>query len=147
MAEAASRQFFLRVGFLIVASTALLTASFVGVLAFVSGGITGVQGRIPWYLVVAATTFVSTIVLLEAYGSDGRMIMLTSVITTTITLVFVPLAVEGLLFASRRPEKILGSQLVLYFVAAGLIGTGLGYWGLKHWREFTAGSSASVKRL
>lgn len=137
MAEDDSRRFFHRVGLLIVASTGLMTASFVGVLAFAEGEITGVVGRIPWYLVVGAITFVATIVLLEAYGSDGRLIMLTSLIVTGITLVLVPLAVEGILFATTHPGEVLGSQLVLYFFAAGLIGTGVGYWGLKHWREFT----------
>lgn len=146
MVETARRRFFKRVGALIVVSTGLLTASFVGVLAFAEGGIIGVEGRIPWYLVVGALTFVSTIVLLEAYGADGRVIMLTSVIMTTIALVFVPLAVEGLLFATKRPAAVIGSQLVLYFFAAGLIGTGLGYWGLKHWREFT-GTPTESQRL
>lgn len=136
MAEDANRQFFLRVGLLIIVSTTLLTASFIGILAFVSGAISNVQGRIPWYLVVVAFTFVTTLVLLEGYGTEGRVIIVTSVIMATITLVFIPLAVEGLLFAAKFPEEILGSQLVLYFFAAGLIGTGIGYWGLNHWREF-----------
>lgn len=146
MVDDASRRFFLRVGALIVVSTGLLTASFVGVLAFAKGAITGVQGRIPWYLVVGAITFVATIVLLEAYGSEGRLIMLTSLVMTTIALVFVPLAVEGLLFATKHPAEVIGSQLVLYFFAAGLIGTGIGYWGLKHWREFT-GTPTESQRL
>ena len=49
---------------------------------------------------------------------------------------------EGVLFAFRNPELVFVSQLVYYFIAAALIGTGIGYWGVRHWREF-AGQSSS----
>lgn len=143
MNEVPDRDFFVRVGVLIATCTLLLTASFVGLLAFVSGEITGVQGRIPWYLNVGAFAFVGTIILLEAHGSSGRVIIVNSFIVTVLAVILVPLAVEGFLFAVRNPEQVFVSQLVLYLFAAALIGTGVGYWGLNHWREFTGPSSSS----
>lgn len=139
MAEHAGRGFFVRVTALIGICTLLLTASFIGVLAFISGSgyISNLQSRMPWYIVIAAVGFVGTIILLEANDSSGRVILITAAITTLITAILIPLAVEGILFAFQFPEKVFVSQLVLYFFAAGLIGTGLGYWGINHWREFT----------
>ncbi len=141
MTRERNREFFARVGVLIVACTGLLTASFVGVVAVLRGELTSVGGRVPAYLVVAAVAFVGTVVLLEAYESSGRTIIVTASIMGLLTAVLVPLGVEGLLFAMERPEEVLNSQLFLYLLAAALIGTGLGYWGLNHWREFTGGRS------
>lgn len=136
------RSFFLRVGGLIVVCTLLLTASFVGVLALLSGDLTNYQTRVPWYLVVGAIVFVGTIVLLEENGARGRPILATAILTAVVMFALVALGVEGLLFTLENPEAVFVSQLVLYFFAAGLIGTGMGYWGLRHWREFsTSGGS------
>lgn len=137
MAENGGRGFFLRVSLLISVCTLILTASFVGVLSFLSGHIMGLQGRTPWYIVVAAVVFVATVILLEGYGATGQTIIVTAIITTAAAGLAIPLAIEGVYFAIRFPEEVFVSQLVLYFFAAGLFGTGLGYWGLNHWREFT----------
>lgn len=131
------RTFFLRVGAIIAFCTVLLTASFVGVLALVSGDIQNYQARVPYYILVGALTFVGTIVLLEEHGTHGRVIFSTAIVTTVIVLIIVTLAVEGAIFTIEDPEAVFVSQLVIYLLAAGLIGTGIGYWGLNHWREFT----------
>lgn len=137
------RLFFLRVGGLIAICTLLLTASFIGILALLSGNIGNYQARVPWYLVAGALVFVGTIVLLEETGSAGRPILGTAVLTAVLMFSLVALGVEGVLFTLENPETVFVSRLVLYLFAAGLIGTGIGYWGLKHWREFTAGTSDS----
>lgn len=138
------RAFFLRVGGLIAVCTILLTASFIGVLALVSGEITNAQARMPWYLVVGALVFVGTIVLLEENGTSGRDILATAILSSTLMFTLVALAIEGILFTMENPETVFVSQLVLYLFAAGLVGTGIGYWGLKHWREFSSGSSGQL---
>lgn len=139
-----SGTYFLRVGGLITISTLFLTAAFVGILGFVSGEIEGIQSRLPWYIVVGALGFVGTIILLEAQDSHGRIIMVTSIVVSSAVFVIVSLGIEGMLFALAHPEMVFVSQLVLYFLAAALIGTGLGYWGLNHWREFTGQSDARL---
>lgn len=138
------RSFFLRVGGLIAVCTFLVTASFIGILALLSGEIVDPQARIPWYLVVGALTFVSTIVLLEENGTSGRDILATAVLSTALVFTLVALGVEGILFALERPEGVFDSQLILNLFAAGLISTGIGYWGLKHWREFSTGGGGQL---
>jgi hypothetical protein len=40
------------------------------------------------------------------------------------------------IYAVTDPDEIVASQVLVYFVAAALICTGVGVWGLRHWREF-----------
>lgn len=136
------RQFFLRVLLVIGGSTLLLTASFIGVLAFLSGEPIATSNRVPWYFVVAAAVFVATIILLEEGGADGATIIVSALLFSALGFVSIALAVEGVLFAWEFPERVFVSQLVLYFFSAGLIGTGIGYWALNHWREFSQSSGA-----
>jgi predicted neutral ceramidase superfamily lipid hydrolase len=126
-----------RLGAIIVASTALLTAVFYGALAFLAPEpIPGLYARVPWYLVVAAALFVGTIVLLERYDAGGRTVLLTAAVTGVTGLVVATLAAEGVRYAVVTPSLVL-SRLLIYLVAAGLAATGIGYWALNHWREFT----------
>lgn len=143
MASAGSRQgFYVRALLLIGGCTILLTASFIGVLAFLSGEVQAASSRIPWYLVIAALIFVATIILLEEGGDDGSTIIIAALLFSVLGFILVSLAVEGVFFAVSYPELVFVSQLVLYFFAAGLIGTGVGYWALNHWREFSNSSGA-----
>lgn len=128
----------------IAACTVVLTASFLGVVAIMSRDITGFQSRIPWYLLLGAVVFVAAIVLLEDHGADGREILLTAVVSGVTGLVVGVLSVEGVIFTVRYPEEVFVSRLVVYFLAAGLIGTGIAYWSLRHWREFTGGSQSRL---
>lgn len=130
-------EFFLRIGSIIAVFTLVLTASFVGILAVLSGQMQAYEGRIPWYLVGAALTFVSVIILLEVNKAPGQTIIVTAVVVGAITFLGLFLSVEGFAFAIHNPEIIILEQLGLYFFAAALVATGIGYWGLKHWREFT----------
>lgn len=125
------------IGGLIAVSTFVLTASFIGVLAFAAGTVTGLTGRVPWYLIAAAVVFVGTIVLLEGVEANGASIIVHSLVIGMVGFVLVTLSVEGVIFTVKRPRVLL-SRLPLYFLAASLAATGIGYWGLNHWREFTA---------
>lgn len=130
-------EFYTRVSVVIAGCAVVLTASFLGLLAIVSGEVDGFQSRIPWYLLLASIVFVGTIVILENYGADGREIILTSTVSAVTGLVVGFLGIEGVIFTVRFPEDVFVSRLVVYFLAAGLIGTGIAYWSLRHWREFT----------
>lgn len=133
------RETYRRTIVLVSGSTLVLTAMLIGVLALLEASTTGIEERIPWYFVVAGAIFVASILLLETHTGDGRRILVTAVIVTATGFLLLLLSVEGLIFMIRYPEEVLVSQLVLYFVAAGFLATGFGYWTLNHWREFTGG--------
>jgi hypothetical protein len=129
--------FLLRVGVLIVIATVFLTASFVGVVGFISGDIRGFGGRVPWYIVAAAVTFVASVVLLEEQGAAGRPIMITAAFFTMLIFIVALLGTEGLIHILTNPELIVASDVILYFLSAALFAVGVGYWAFNHWREFT----------
>jgi hypothetical protein len=140
-----------RAGIAVVVSTVVLTACFVGVLALVRGEIHGAGERFPIYAVAMGIGFVASLIRAERqFGPDepgetardggglydGRAILTTAIGVSSATILIVSLAGEGLVYTLREPTAVLNPQLLPYLVAAGLIATGLGYWGLRHWREF-----------
>ena len=129
------REFFVRVSVVVAVATLFLTASFVGLLALLNGDLRGSSSRIAWYLTVAAVAFVGVIILLETQDAAGTSIITTAAIVATLVFVLVSLGVEGFLYAVRNPAAVFVSQTILYFFAAALIGSGVGYWALRHWRE------------
>lgn len=117
--------------------TVVLTASMIGVVGLLSGEGTGVSERFSYYVLLTAIAFVVSLWKLDDDDVDGTTVLIaTSGIAIGSGTLF-SLAVEGVIFGSRNPERIVGSQLIVYFVAAGLICTALGMWCLRHWREFT----------
>lgn len=117
-------------------STLVLTASFVGILALMSGRL-GVAGeRLPWYALAMGVAFVSAVLGLSHQEADAETVLLASSGLGVITLVMSLLAVEGVMYAITAPEKVFASHLVVYFLAAGLIATGLTFWLVTYWREF-----------
>lgn len=127
---------FLRGMSLIILSTVILTSAFVGIVAFLSGDITGLDSRLPYYTVFLGMSFVLMITLLESHETRGKDILVTAILVSLLSTLITILAVEGIFFAVRFPERVFVSQLVVYFVGASLVAIGLGYWGLNHWREF-----------
>jgi hypothetical protein len=122
---------------LIAGSTLLVTSSLVGILAVTEGLVDGFGGRIPYYVLAAAMVFVGLLVALELELDDGARIITTSSVVATVALVVVSLSIEGLLFGVEFPDRLF-SNLLPYFLAAGLISTGLIIWALRHWREFVS---------
>ena len=130
------RQFFIRVSVVITITTVFLTASFIGVLAVLDGEVNAFSTRLPWYLSATALAFVGTIVLLEDQGTSGASIITTALIVSVLVFAIVGLGVEGMFYAVEFTDRVFVSQLVVYFFAAALMGTGFGFWALRHWREF-----------
>lgn len=139
-----SQRVALRIGALIVACTILLTGSFVGFLAAIAGELQNFDSRVPWYLVVGALVFVGTIILLEINDADGRTIIVTAGVFGTLAFLLVSLGIEGYVYTYYNPDEILDERLILYFLSASLVATGVGYWGLRHWREFAAQQPESL---
>lgn len=126
-----------RAGGLILASTLVLTVSFIGVVAFITGFVTAIEQRLPIYVLVSAIIFVVVIVSLEDENAPGWPVIVTTLSVTFLGFLLVTLSGEGLRYAAEEPGELVSSQLVFYFVAAGLFCSGIGYWALHHWREFT----------
>lgn len=135
--DADPQSFYARISLIIAACTVVLTFSFIGILAVVRGEAGGMSNRLPWYLVIGALAFVATIVLLEGHGATGREIIVSSTITAFWSFVLIALAIEGFWFTYHNHEEVFVTQTVLYFLAAALLATGISYWALHHWREFT----------
>ena len=137
MALDETQRFYFRITVIIALCTLIITFSFLGVLAFIAGEPEAPLARLPWYLVIGAAAFVASIVLLEQMGGRSRDTLVTATVNGVFVIIIATLSVEGFLYTVRNPEEVFVSQLVLYFIAAGLAGTGVAYWALRHWREYT----------
>lgn len=122
---------------LVAASTVVLTAAFVGVVALARGDVAGAGNRVPFYALGGGVIFVATLVTLEDPEEGGVPILTSTVAVTVVGFVLLSLGGEGVIYGVRDPAR-LGTSLVVYFLAAALVCTGTVYWGLNHWREFTA---------
>lgn len=127
----------LRVWGLILASTVVLTVSFIGVVAFVTGFVSTIERRLSIYVLITAIIFVIVLISLEDEDAPGWPVIVTSVTIAVLGFLLVTLSGEGLRYAMANPAELVSSQLVFYFVAAALFCSGVGFWALHHWREFT----------
>lgn len=127
-----------RAAALVAVSTAIVTAAFIGLVALATGEAAEVTSRLPFYVLVMAIVFVVFVFLIDSRGSDGQTVIISSIGVAMLGFLIVLLSGEGLAFLVRRPDELLASQLIIYLVSAGLVCTGLAYWGLRHWREFVA---------
>lgn len=139
MAQARARQFdqeaLARAGALVAGCTLVLTASFVGLVALVSGAAVGVVDRLPLYVLGMATAFVGAIVVFEMENEAGGRVLVIAGTLAVGTFLVTLLSGEGIVHALRYPGQVLASQLLLYLLAAGMIATGLGYWVVQHWQD------------
>lgn len=127
----------LRVGGPILASTLVLTAAFLGALALLTGPVDGFSSRFPYYVVAMALGFVGALFLLERPRIEGSQVLIATIGVTITVFVLVTLAGEGVAYALTYPDAVFQPDFILYLLAAGLIGSGLAYWTISHWREFT----------
>lgn len=127
----------LRVVVPILVSTLVLTSAFLGALSLLTRSVPGFSSRFPYYVLVMALGFVTALFLLERPRIDGSQVLMATIGLTVTVFVLVTLAGEGLAYALQYPSAVFQSDFILYLLAAGLIGSGLAYWTIRHWREFT----------
>lgn len=131
---------------IIAVSTLLLTASFVGVQSLFQGNFSGTDGRLPFYVLVMAATFVASVVSLTRQRADWLTSILGAVGIATLCFVLVALAGEGIFYVLENPGEALNSNQLVYFLAAGLMGTGLGFWLLSYWRDIAIATTEDRRR-
>lgn len=127
----------LRVVVPIVGSTVVLTAAFLGALSLFTRSVPGFSARFPYYVLIMALGFVGALFVLERPRIDGSQVLMATIGLTVTVFITVTLAGEGVAFALTYPSAVFKSDFILYLLAAGLIGSGLAYWTVRHWREFT----------
>jgi hypothetical protein len=133
-----------RIAVAMVVCTLLLTTAFIGLVGLLQGELGAVNQRVPGYLVAASVIFAATIILLELNNFDGKSIISAAIFTGFLSFWLFLFGVEGLLFGIKNTDQILNQNLIFYFFAAALFATSLGFWGVKHWREFVSGKSSSL---
>lgn len=131
-----SRNTLARAGIFVVASTIALTAAFLGVVGLLTGDVTGITERLPFYVLLTAIAFVAAIVTFEEQLRDAQRVLALAVVTGVGTLLLVTFGGEGITYLVQNRQEVVASHLLFYILSAGLIGTGLGYWALNHWPEF-----------
>lgn len=122
--------------------TIVLTAAFVGLVALVGGDVSGIGGRLHYYVLALALFFLLSLWQLDDREYDGVVILTAAMAIGVLGGVIVALATEGVVHALREPSAVIASELFAYFVAAAMICTGLGVWIVRHWREL-AGEPAA----
>ena len=132
-----NREALARAGAFVVASTVALTASFLGVVGLLTGEVTGLNTRLPFYVLVMALAFVAAVVTFEEGYREASQILLLAVLVAGVSFLLATFGGEGVAFLLQNPQEVVASQLLFYILAAGLIGTGIGYWTLNHWSELT----------
>lgn len=128
---------YLRVAGVVTVSTVVLTAAFLGVLAILTGKAPGIGARVPVYMLLMAIAFTISVVGLIRRDVGGGVVLSAATGVGVLTFALGLLAGEGIYYTVRKPSEVFGSELVVYFLAAALIGTGLSYWTVNYWREFT----------
>lgn len=121
------------------ACTALLTASFLGMVGLASGDAVGVLARMPLYVLGSSVAFVGVLLAVDDYNQDGRLVLVQAAVAGVGAFVLGVLGAEGVLYAMTNPEAVVASHLFLYLLSAAIIASGLGYWGMEHWRDVRFG--------
>ena len=124
--------------FLTVASTTvLLTFAFVGLAVLWEGRVvSGVTTRTPFYVLVFSIAFILSLLKLDSRDRDGTQILIATTGIGTATSILIGLATEGIAYTLTEPGVVFQEGLVVVFLSAAIICTGLGIWGVRHWREF-----------
>ncbi len=139
-----SREVVVQAALFVVVCTLALTASFLGLVGLVTAAVDGISNRFPFYVLAMAIAFVGSILTLEGEFDSGRDVLEVAALVAVVTCIVVTLSGEGVAYSLQRPDEVFSSQFVFYFLAAGLMGTGLGYWGLHHWEEYVSSRSGGL---
>lgn len=128
-----------RAGALVAVSTLVLTASFVGFVGLTTGAVAGTRSRLPAYVLALAIAFVATLVYFEETGRRYVRSLRPAGCVAVATFLLVGFGGEGVVYVLTAPGEVVGTRLFAYLLSAGLIGSGVGYWGWRNWRALGSG--------
>lgn len=124
-----------KVGFQVVLFTLVFALTIVGLIGLVNGENVGSDQRLGIYVLFSSILFISTIYHIEKTGKRNAFEVIKVVIAITILgFVLASLSGEGLVRVMRGTEYTL--QIYLYLVTGGLVCSGIGYWAIRHWKEY-----------
>lgn len=115
--------------------TALLTATFLGVVGLASGTVGGLLSRLPLYVLGSAVTFVGILLVLDHTRYQAWTVLVRAVGGTVAGFVLSTLAAEGVIYTLTSPESVVASHLFVYLLSAALVTTGLWYWSVRNWSD------------
>jgi hypothetical protein len=119
----------------IAGCTLVLTAVFVGVVALASGQTAGLVGRLPLYVLATAVAFLAVLLAADHARTHGMTVLARAAGVAVVCFVTVSLGTEGVVYAVRYPETVVGSHLFVYLLSAAVIASGLGYWAARNRRD------------
>lgn len=122
-----------------VASTLVLTASFVGLVGLADGAVHHTTTRLPIYVTATAAVFVGAVVVFEASSGGRRALVAAAAAAAVATLFVVGFGGEGVVYALAEPGDVFDLQLLSYLLSAALMGTGVGYWAWRNLGSLPAG--------
>lgn len=112
--------------------TALLTASFLGMVGLASGSAVGLVARMPLYVFGGSVSFVGALLVADD-PEDGAVVLARAAGAAIVTFALAVLSAEGVVYALTEPGAVVASHLFVYLLSAAVIASGLGYWGVRHW--------------
>ncbi len=119
----------------IAAFTVVLTAFFLGLSGFLTGGNPGFSDRVPYYVFMFAALFVAGVYLIDERADDPEVVLAVVAGISVAAFVLLGVAIEGVVYAARNSDTVLGSEILVYFAAAGLFCIGVGIWLMRNWRD------------
>lgn len=126
-----------RTGPLIGICTAVLTATFLGVVALASGEVSGFVERFPLYVLASSVAFVAAVLVLEHAHYPGSEVLGYATGIGVGGFVVIALGIEGVTYAATSPEQVVASHLFVYLVSAAVFASGIAYWTARNWRAAT----------
>jgi len=129
------RDVLVETGSVIGVCTVTLTTSLVGLVGLLSGEASGVLTRLPLYVLVSSVAFIVALVVMDHSRYHGRTVLIRALVTGGVGFVVFGLGAEGIIYALTHPEQVVVSHLFVYLLSAAMIVSGLGYWGVRNWRE------------
>ena len=123
-------------GVQVIFFTLVFTLAAVGLVGLINGQNTGSDERLGFYVLFSSVVFIVTIYSIEKTKRKNAMDIMKVVIAITIFgFVLVSLSGEGLVRIVQGTGYTL--QTYLYLVTGGLLCSGVGWWVIRHWKEYT----------
>ena len=125
-----------KLGFQIGLFTVIFALAAVGLVELVEGRAMGSDQRLGFYVLFSSILFIFTIYSIEkAKRRDGFDVMKVVIAITIVGFIIASLSGEGLIRVVQGAGYT--SQTYVYLITGGLVFSGVSYWAIRHWKEYT----------